>query len=135
MMNETCIFCGFKRNIGSRLNFPSFQPCSRGYPTADFGICAFNHIFVWYEDLRTCCLNVSSLAIGGSITKVESLTVANFTRHLFRSIWHRFDFPFGSYSLDISMKKTQVNFGFKQDLLRELRIVDVISLYTSYASH
>jgi hypothetical protein len=38
------------------------------------------------EDLRTCCLNVSSL--GGSLTKVESLTVSNFTRNLFRSIWH-----------------------------------------------
>jgi hypothetical protein len=108
------------------------------------------------EDLRTCCLNVSSL--GGSLTKVESLTVANFTRNLFRSIWHRFDFPFGSYSLDISFRlrstelsmsehsirekyiifqkwKTQVSFGFKQDLLRALRIIDDISLYTSYASH
>jgi hypothetical protein len=78
------------------------QPCSRGDPTAGFGICAINHIFVWYEDLRTCCLNVSSL--GGSLTKVESLTVSNFTRNLFRSIWHRFDFPFGSYSLDISFR-------------------------------
>ena len=77
-------------NIGSRPNFPSFQPCSRGYPTAGFGICAFNHFFVWYEDLRTCCLNVSSLAIGVNITKVESLTVANFARNLFRSIWHRY---------------------------------------------
>jgi hypothetical protein len=48
------------------------------------------------EDLRTCCLNVSSL--GGSLTKVEYLTVSNFTRNLFRSIWHRFDFPFGSIS-------------------------------------
>jgi hypothetical protein len=54
------------------------------------------------SDLRTCCLNVSSL--GGSLTKVESLTVSNFTRNLFRSIWHRFDFPFGSYSLDISFR-------------------------------
>jgi hypothetical protein len=44
-------------------------------PTAGFGICAINHIFAWYEDLRTCCLNVSSL--GGSLTKVESLTVSN----------------------------------------------------------
>jgi hypothetical protein len=43
------------------------QPCSRGDPATGFGICAFNHIFVWYEDLRTCCLNVSSL--GGSLTK------------------------------------------------------------------
>jgi hypothetical protein len=57
---------------------------------------------VLYEDLRTCCLNVSSL--GGSLTKVESLTVANFTCNLFRSIWHLFDFPFGSYSLDISFR-------------------------------
>ena len=60
-------------NIGSRPNFPSFQPCARGDPTAGFGIYAFNHIFVWYEDLRTCCLNVSSLQ--GSLTKVESLTL------------------------------------------------------------
>ena len=82
-------------NIGSRPNFPSLQPCSRGDPTADFGICAINHIFVWYEDLRTCCLDVSSLR--GSLTKVESLTVSNFTCNLFRSIWHRFDFHFGSY--------------------------------------
>jgi hypothetical protein len=51
--------------------------------------------FVLDEDLRTCCLNVSSL--GGSLTKVESLTVSNFTRNLFRSIWHRFDFPFESF--------------------------------------
>jgi hypothetical protein len=58
--------------------------------------------FVLYEDLRTCFLNVSSL--GGSLTKVESMTVANFTRNLFRSIWHRFDFPFGSDSLDISFR-------------------------------
>jgi hypothetical protein len=36
-------------------------------------------------------VNVSSL--GGSLTKVESLTLSNFTRNLFRSIWHRFDFP------------------------------------------
>jgi hypothetical protein len=91
-------------NIESRPTCPSFQPCSRCYPTAGFGICAFNHIFVWYEDLRICCLNVSSLAIGGSITKVESLTVANFTRNLFRSIWHRFVFPFESYSLDIRFR-------------------------------
>jgi hypothetical protein len=68
-------------NISSRPNFPSFQPCSKGEPTAGFGICAFNHIFVLYEDLRTCCLNVSSL--GGNLIKVESLTVANFTRNLF----------------------------------------------------
>jgi hypothetical protein len=45
---------------------------------------------------------VSSL--GGSLTKVESLTVSNFTRNLFRLIWHRFDFPLGSYSLDISFR-------------------------------
>jgi hypothetical protein len=89
-------------NISSRPNFPSFQPCSKGDPTAGFGICAFNHIFALYEDLRTCCLNVSSL--GGSLTKVDSLTVANFTLNLFRSIWHRFDFPFGSYSLDITFR-------------------------------
>jgi hypothetical protein len=37
------------------------QPCSRGDPTAGFGICAINHIFFWYEGLRSCCLNVSSL--------------------------------------------------------------------------
>ena len=73
-------------NIGSRPNFrPSLQPCSRGDPTAGFGICAINHIFAWYEDLRTCCLNVSSL--GGSLTKVESVTVSNFTRNLFRSVY------------------------------------------------
>jgi hypothetical protein len=95
-------------NISSRPNFQSFQPCSKGDPTAGFGICAFNHIFVLYEDLRTCCLNVSSL--GGSLTKVESLTVANFTRNLFRSIWHRFDFPFGSYSLDISFRLDRLNY-------------------------
>jgi hypothetical protein len=56
----------------------------KAHPTAGFGICAINHIFVWYEDLRTCCLNVSS--IGGSLTKVESLTVSHFTRNLFRSM-------------------------------------------------
>ena len=89
-------------NIGSRPNFPSLQPCSRGDPTAGFGICANNHIFTLYEDLRTCCLNVSSP--GGSLTKVESSTVSNFTRNLFRSIWQRFDLPFGSYSLDISFR-------------------------------
>ena len=32
-------------------------------------------------------------------------------------------------------RKTQVSFGFKQDLLRALRIIDDISLYTSYANH
>jgi hypothetical protein len=53
----------------SRPNFPFWQPCSRGDPTAGFGICAISHIFVWYEDLRTCCLNVSSL--GGSLTKLS----------------------------------------------------------------
>jgi hypothetical protein len=31
----------------SRPNFPSFQPCSKGYPTAGFGICAFNYFFAW----------------------------------------------------------------------------------------
>jgi hypothetical protein len=45
---------------------------------------------------------VSSLE--GSLTKVESLTVSNFTCNLSRSIWHRFDFPFGSYNLDISFR-------------------------------
>jgi hypothetical protein len=60
------------RSLSSVPNFPSLQPCSRGDQTAGFG----NHIFVWYEDLRTCCLNVSSL--GGSLTKVESLTLSNF---------------------------------------------------------
>ena len=49
------------KNISSRPNFQSFQPCSKGDPTAGFGISSFNHIFVLYEDLRTCCLNVSSL--------------------------------------------------------------------------
>jgi hypothetical protein len=43
-------------------------------------------------------------SFGGCLTKVESLTVVNFTRNLFRSIWHRFDFPFGSYSLNISFR-------------------------------
>ena len=104
-------------NIGSRPNFPSLQPCSRGDPTAGFGICAINHIFVWYEDLRTCCLNVSSL--GGSLTKVESLTVANFTRNLFRSIWHRFDFPFGSYSLDISFRLRSTELSMSEHSIRE----------------
>jgi hypothetical protein len=88
---------------------------------------------LWFQTgLITSTKDVSSL--GGSLTKVESLTVSNFTRNLFRSIWHRFDFPFGSYSFDISFRP-QVSFGFKQDLLRALRIVDVISLYTSYAGH
>ena len=32
-------------NISSRPNFPSFQPCPKGDPTAGFGICAFNNIF------------------------------------------------------------------------------------------
>jgi hypothetical protein len=77
-----------------------------------------HHIFVWYEDLRTCCLNVSSL--GGSLTKVESLTVANSTRNLFRSIWHRFDFPFGSYSLDISVLVLLVHYFPKMKNTSEL---------------
>ena len=93
------------------------QPCSRSDPTAGFEICAFNHIFVLYEDLRTCCLNVSSL--GGSLTKVESLTVANFTRNLFRSIWHRFDFPFGSYSLDISFRLRSTELSMSEHSIRE----------------
>ena len=104
-------------NISSRPNFQSFQPCSKGDPTAGFGICAFNHIFVLYEDLRTCCLNVSSLR--GSLTKVESLTVANFTRNLFRSIWHRFDFPFGLYSLDISFRLRSTELSMSEDTIRE----------------
>ena len=104
-------------NISSRPNFQSFQPCSKGDPTAGFGICAFNHIFVLYEDLRTCCLNVSSL--GGSLTKVESLTVANFTCNLFRSIWHRFDFPFGSYSLDISFRLRSTELSMSEHSNRE----------------
>jgi hypothetical protein len=32
------------------------QPCSRSDATAGFGICAINHIFALYEDLRTCCV-------------------------------------------------------------------------------
>ena len=80
-------------------------------------ICAFNHIFVLYEDLRTCCLNVSSL--GGSLTKVESLTVANFTRNLFRSIWHHFNFPFGSYSLDISFRLRSTELSMSEHSIRE----------------
>ena len=53
--------------------FHLFNHAQKVDPTAGFSICAFKHIFVLYEDLRTCCLNVSSL--GGSLTKVESLTV------------------------------------------------------------
>jgi hypothetical protein len=98
---------------------PAKGPCSRSYPTAGFGICAFNHIFVWYEDLRTCCLNVSSLATGGSITKVETLTVANFTRNLFRSIWHRFDFSFGLYSLDISFQLRSTESSMSEHSIRD----------------
>ena len=97
--------------------FHLFNTCSKGDPTAGFGICAFNHIFVLYEDLRTCCLNVSSL--GGSLTKVESLTVANFTRNLFRSIWHRFDFPFGSYSLDISFRLRSTELSMSEHSIQE----------------
>jgi hypothetical protein len=64
-----------------------------------------------------CCLNVSSL--GGSLTKVESLTVANFTRNLFRSIWHHFDFPFGSYSLDISFRFRSTELSMSEHSIRE----------------
>jgi hypothetical protein len=56
-------------------------------------------IFVCKEVLNTCCLNVASQ--GGSLIKLESLHVASLTRNLFRSLSQRFDFPFGSYSLDI----------------------------------
>ena len=73
--------------------------------------------FVLYEDLRTCFLNVSSL--GGSLTKVESMTVANFTRNLFRSIWHRFDFPFRSYSLDISFRLGSTELSMSEHSIRE----------------
>jgi hypothetical protein len=84
----------------------------------------FNHIIVLYEDLRTCCLNVSLL--GGSLTKVESLTVANFTRNLFRSIWHRFDFPAvgspfehgwkdGKCGLELILFEDQMSSDFLQD--------------------
>ena len=69
------------------------------------------------EDLRTCCLNVSSL--GGSLTKVEYLTVSNFTRNLFRSIWHRFDFPFGSYSLDISFQLRSTESSMSEHSIRD----------------
>jgi hypothetical protein len=104
-------------NTSSRPNFPSVQPCSKGDPTAGFGICAFNHIFVLYEDLRECWLNVSSL--GGSLTKVESLIVAYFTHNLFRTIWHRFDFPFGSYSLDISFRLRSTELSMSEHSIRE----------------
>jgi hypothetical protein len=60
---------------------------------------------------------VSSL--GGSLTKVESLTVANFTHNLFRSIWHRFDFPFGSYSLDISFRLRSTELSMSEHSIRE----------------
>jgi hypothetical protein len=62
---------------------------------------------------------VSSLAIGGSITKVEYLTVVNFTRNLFRSIWHRFDFPFGSYSLDISFRLRSTESSMSEHSIRD----------------
>ena len=97
--------------------FHLFNHAQKVDPTAGFSICAFKHIFVLYEDLRTCCLNVSSL--GGSLTKVESLTVANFTRSLFRSIWHRFDLPFGSYSLDISFRLRSTELSMSERSIRE----------------
>ena len=44
--------------------------------------------------------------------------------------------PFSTLFSKYEKHKTQVSFGFKQDLLRALRIVvDVISLYTSNASY
>ena len=105
-------------NIGSRPNFPSLQPCSRGDPTAGFGICAINHIFVWYEDLRTCCLNVSSL--GGSLTKVESLTVSNFTRNLFRSICIVSTFPSNHTALILVFGLDRLNHSIRDKSLNWL---------------
>jgi hypothetical protein len=60
---------------------------------------------------------VSSL--GGSLTKVESLTVDNFTRNLFRSIWHRFNFPFGSYSPDISFRLRSTELSMSEYYIRD----------------
>jgi hypothetical protein len=52
-------------------------------------------------------------------SKVESLTDANFTRNLFRSIWHRFDFPFGSYSLDISFRLRSTESSMPEHSIRD----------------
>jgi hypothetical protein len=49
------------------------SPFEHGCKDGKFGLESIlleGQIFAWYEDLRTCCLNVSSL--GGSLTKVES---------------------------------------------------------------
>jgi hypothetical protein len=69
-------------NISSRPNFPSFQPCSKGDPTAGFSICAFKHIFVLYEDLRTCAIDQNkciiqtpNLIIGFRITMVNETCI------------------------------------------------------------
>jgi hypothetical protein len=75
--------------------------------------------------LRTCCLNVSSL--GGSLTKVESLTVSNFTRNLFRSIWHRFDFPFGSYSLEVKCHLTFCRTSYAREDPFVVKVVFVLN--------
>jgi hypothetical protein len=38
---------------------------------------------------------------------------------LFRSIWHRFDFPFGSYSLDISFRLRSTELSMSEHSIRE----------------
>ena len=77
-------------------NFPSFQSYWRGDPITALVSCAFIQIFLCKEVLNSCCLNVASQ--GGSLIKLESLHVTSLTRNLFRSLWQRFDYPFGSYS-------------------------------------
>lgn len=46
--------------IGSSPDCPSCQPWVAGSPIAGFATCAFTHILVWNEALKTCCLNVDS---------------------------------------------------------------------------
>jgi hypothetical protein len=41
------------------------------------------------------------------------------TRNLFRSIWHRFDFPIGSYSLDISFRLRSTELSMSEHSIRE----------------
>jgi hypothetical protein len=53
------------------------------------------------------CLQRSSqrMLLKWSFTR-WNLYVPSLTQNLFRSLWQRFDFPFGSYSLDISFRQT-----------------------------
>jgi hypothetical protein len=63
-------------------------------------------------DRKTCGMKMASQ--GGSLSKHASLSVANRTLNLLRSMWSSFSFPFWSYSRQTSFQAASLDLSVSQ---------------------